>query len=308
MKRYSKVFAPLFVFLSFASSLGGFFVFGKDDFENVFSQDAQRIAQSEQVDQAVYTAPEPYPNIISITPESDATDVLVDIEDPITVQFDRSVKNFFIDFRISPDISLTYQNDEEKTKFQLLPNGQLQPATQYTLFVWIKRRAEGNDAYTLLRSSRFTTLPPRPGSWSKDLALRLEEAKKYTRPKVSEGKYIDVNIDSQVMTLFNNGKLEDAFIVSSGKKGMDTPKGEFSIQNKSPRALSRRFGLFMPYWMAITANGEYGIHELPEWPDGYKEGASHLGIPVSHGCVRLGEGTSKKVYDWSDIGTRVIIY
>jgi lipoprotein-anchoring transpeptidase ErfK/SrfK len=53
---------------------------------------------------------------------------------------------------------------------------------------------------------------------------------------------------------------------------------------------------------------EYGIHELPEWPDGTKEGESHLGTPVSHGCVRLGRGDAQAVYDWVEVGTPVFIH
>ena len=58
----------------------------------------------------------------------------------------------------------------------------------------------------------------------------------------------------------------------------------------------------MPFWMQFTGMG-HGIHELPEWPGGYKEGAAHLGIPVSHGCVRLGIGPAQTVYNWADKGT-----
>ena len=49
------------------------------------------------------------------------------------------------------------------------------------------------------------------------------------------------------------------------------------------------------------------IHGLPEWPNGYKEGAAHIGTPVSHGCIRLGVEAAKIVYDWSDVGTKIII-
>jgi lipoprotein-anchoring transpeptidase ErfK/SrfK len=64
----------------------------------------------------------------------------------------------------------------------------------------------------------------------------------------------------------------------------------------------------MPYWMAIVPGGKFGIHELPEWPGGYKEGANHLGTPVSHGCVRLGVGPAQTVYNWADIGTPVVVH
>jgi lipoprotein-anchoring transpeptidase ErfK/SrfK len=59
----------------------------------------------------------------------------------------------------------------------------------------------------------------------------------------------------------------------------------------------------MPWWMAFKYG--YGLHELPEWPSGKKEGENHLGIRVSHGCIRLGVGPAKWIYDWTPVGTRV---
>ena len=52
---------------------------------------------------------------------------------------------------------------------------------------------------------------------------------------------------------------------------------------------------------------KYGLHELPEWPGGKKEGEDHLGTPVSGGCIRLGVGAAKELYEWADVGTEVII-
>lgn len=94
--------------------------------------------------------------------------------------------------------------------------------------------------------------------------------------------------------------------ISSGKWSTPTIPGTYKIANKSLRAWSKAYGLWMPYWMGLGGT-KMGIHELPEWPNGYKEGKNHLGTPVSHGCIRLGEIASKIVYDWTDIGTKVII-
>ena len=88
---------------------------------------------------------------------------------------------------------------------------------------------------------------------------------------------------------------------------MDTPKGTWSILEKRQRPWSKKYALYMPWFMLFTRQG-HGLHELPEWPGGYKEGANHLGIPVSHGCVRLGIGPAKMTYDWAEIGTPVVVY
>ncbi len=123
----------------------------------------------------------------------------------------------------------------------------------------------------------------------------------------TELKFVQIDIANQKMYLFENREVVNSFSISSGKSGMDTPKGVHKIYNKALRPYSKKYGLYMPYWNSISADGQFGIHELPEWPNGYKEGESHLGIPVSHGCIRLGVGAAAYVYEWAPIGTAVVI-
>ena len=151
-------------------------------------------------------------------------------------------------------------------------------------------------------------LPPPAIERDKNPATRLDEAKIYAQPQILTGKYIDISLAHQNMVIFEDGKSLNSFLISSGKKGFNTPAGTFKIENKYPRAWSKKYSLWMPYWMAFLPTGEMGIHELPEWPGGYKEPATHLGTPVSHGCIRLGVGPAKEVYDWAEIGTPVIIH
>lgn len=249
-----------------------------------------------------------YPKIVTTLPVDGAEDVRLGIEDPIEVTFDRSVKDFFIDFRLTPPVEMIYEYDPDKTSFAILPVAPLSEGAKHELAVFAKWRGAPDSAYQSLGKVSFATLPPAPKAWNANLALRVEEAKRLTRPKKTDGKYIDINLGSQVMTLFDSGQALDAYLISSGLRGMDTPRGEYAIRNKAPRPWSKQYGLYMPYWQAITPDGKYGIHELPEWPGGYKEGANHLGTPVSHGCVRLGIGAAARVYAWSDIGTPIVIY
>ncbi len=96
------------------------------------------------------------------------------------------------------------------------------------------------------------------------------------------------------------------FQVSTGMAGMETQKGEFKVLEKHPYRWSRAARLWMPYWLMFNWRGQ-GIHELPEWPNGHKEGLTSLGVPVSHGCVRLGIGPAKEVYDFAELGTKVYV-
>jgi hypothetical protein len=119
-------------------------------------------------------------------------------------------------------------------------------------------------------------------------------------------KTIKITLSKQTMEQRLNGVTLATYRTSTGKPGMRTPTGTFHVLAKHPRAWSRAAGLWMPWWMQFTDRG-HGIHELPEWPGGKKEGANHLGKPVSHGCVRLGKGSAKIVYDWAPVGTEIQI-
>lgn len=249
-----------------------------------------------------------YPKVTEVMPKNGEKDVVLDIEDPISVDFDKSIEGFFVDFRLSPKVEVSYQNNEDKTKFEILPKGLLQEGATYKLEVFIKPQKSPDSAYYKIHETSFATLPPKPKTWSQDLNERVEQAKTFTQARIMDGKYIDVNLATQIMTIFENGKIINSFLISSGKRGMDTPKGEHQIYNKHPRPWSKKYGLYMPNWMAITSDGKFGIHELPEWPGGYKEGQNHLGIPVSHGCMRLGVGPAETVYNWAEIGTPVLVY
>jgi len=249
-----------------------------------------------------------YPEIKSKFPQDQAKDVVLDIEDPLKVVFNNPVEDFEIWLDINSGQRMIPEINSEKTEFKFLPREGIKPGEEYSVGLWARYKWEKSFNYKEIDRFSFQTLNLAPSEWSKDLAERLRQAKQYTQSKKIEGKYIDINLDAQIMSIFENGKIIDAFLISSGKKGMDTPKGEHPIYNKVPRAWSGAYALYMPYWMAITSTGKFGIHELPEWPGGYKEGANHLGIPVSHGCVRLGVGSAEKVYNWAEIGTPVVVY
>ncbi|MCK4540488.1 L,D-transpeptidase [Candidatus Parcubacteria bacterium] len=118
-------------------------------------------------------------------------------------------------------------------------------------------------------------------------------------------KRIEINIGKQELSYFLGGVRMGVFSVSSGINN-STSYGHYKVTNKSPKAWSP-YGLWMPYWLGLDS-GRFGIHELPIWPNGCREGEDHLGKPASHGCIRLGEGPAELIYNWVPIGTGVFIY
>jgi len=119
-------------------------------------------------------------------------------------------------------------------------------------------------------------------------------------------KRINIDTKNQLLSYYTGDVRLGMFSISTGKPGMATPAGEFVVLEKTPWRWSSMAKLWMPYWLMFDKRG-YGIHELPQWPDGTKEGANHLGTPVSHGCVRLGVGPAQELYNFAELGTKVYI-
>ncbi|MFA6160088.1 MAG: L,D-transpeptidase [Parcubacteria group bacterium] len=274
----------------------------------IFLPAGQNIMFSNIEKQSLVFSTEKYPQVQKIIPENGAQDVLIDIEDPMIVNFSKSTVDFSLKFMLNSTGETFFETNFNRDEFKLMPKDGMKYAQIYHLEVYTKYKTAQDEQYEKIFESSFETAMPPKIIWDQDKNIRLEQAKRYTTAKIKTGKYIDINLSAQVMSIFEDGKILDSFMVSSGKKGMDTPKMETKIYNKSPRPFSKAYGLFMPNWMAMVPDGKYGIHELPEWPGGYKEGANHLGIPVSHGCVRLGVGSAKRVYDFAEVGTPVVIY
>ncbi len=124
-------------------------------------------------------------------------------------------------------------------------------------------------------------------------------------------KKIEINLSTHKLILWEDERIVGEFLVSTGKSSTPTKTGEFLALTKLPVAYGGTYGQrwTMPYWIGIYNAGgqENGIHELP-FINGVRESAWSLGHSISHGCVRLGIGEAELVYNWTDIGTPVIIH
>ena len=147
--------------------------------------------------------------------------------------------------------------------------------------------------------------------------INLITAKIDYQPKTDGSKaqkYIEVDKGQETMYLFEDGKLIDKHIVSTGLY-YPTPVGEFKILNKAENAYSDIYNVWMPYWMAFyyspIIHASFGIHELPYW---YSNGSKitrpreFLGSPHTGGCISLDIGAAKKVYDWAYVGMPVYVF
>lgn len=126
--------------------------------------------------------------------------------------------------------------------------------------------------------------------------------------RIKEGMTKNIKIDvgrAQKLSYYLDDIKLGSFLISSGKASTPTPLGYYQVINKHPKAWSP-LGLWMPYWLGL-GTGRFGLHELPIWPSGFREGERNLGVPVSAGCIRLGIGPAEYIYNFSEVGTLVEI-
>lgn len=163
--------------------------------------------------------------------------------------------------------------------------------------------------------SRLDTIAPATLALQiKELPIEEQSVAPIFTPGLYPGKYIEVNLTEQKLFQWNGSELIGTYTVSTGKWSTPTPEGVLYIKNHISYAYSKKYDLYMPWWLGMSRNPDgsgyegYGVHELPEWRGGAKEGQSHLGTPVSHGCIRLGVGDAKVIYDWAEEGMPVYIH
>lgn len=95
---------------------------------------------------------------------------------------------------------------------------------------------------------------------------------------------------------------------SGGRTGHETPLGIFYAGDRGNRFWSARYGEGALSW--IRLKGNYLIHSVPR-SEGWQiktEEHNKLGLPASHGCVRLSDNDARWVYDNLPQGALVVIH
>ena len=120
-------------------------------------------------------------------------------------------------------------------------------------------------------------------------------------------EYVEISIKQQRIWYYKNGDLKVTSKVVTGNYGTnDTPKGYYKIYQKlSPATLvGPGYASRVSYWMAFTYSG-CGIHDS-SWRSSY--GGNIYKGNGSHGCVNTPYSDVKKLYQYTRIGTPVIVY
>ncbi|MGE5628743.1 MAG: L,D-transpeptidase family protein [Solirubrobacterales bacterium] len=122
---------------------------------------------------------------------------------------------------------------------------------------------------------------------------------------------VDVNITTQKMKIYKKEKIIKEMSCSTGIIGnqdTETPLGTFYLQSKGEYFFSSKYQEGGRYYIKFFSN--YLIHSIPVDKKGnIIEGEKNkIGIPVSHGCIRISMKDSKWVYDNVPQGSKIIIH
>ncbi len=112
----------------------------------------------------------------------------------------------------------------------------------------------------------------------------------------ASGHSVQVFRSLGVALCVDNGSVVRAVHCSTGRPGMATTAGAWSVYLKSTRFWSVTYSSWMPY-ASFFHNGE-GLH-------GYEDVPAY---PASHGCVRLPMPEAPWVYDFAYMGATVYVY
>jgi len=125
-----------------------------------------------------------------------------------------------------------------------------------------------------------------------------------------EGKVIVVNLGLQRLYAYENGKsiFSQAVLITTGKQGFETVTGEFAVylKERQHKMVSPFPGIYyddvVNYWMPFYLG--YGLHDAP-WRSVY--GTQDYPVVGSHGCVNMPLNDTIVLYNWAEVGTRVIV-
>jgi lipoprotein-anchoring transpeptidase ErfK/SrfK len=126
------------------------------------------------------------------------------------------------------------------------------------------------------------------------------------------GKVILISLGDQKLTAYQDGVTLLTTPVTTGRPALPTPAGSFLVVRKShPWLMHSDFPRSSPYWYPDSpvtyvlwfTNQGHGIHDAP-WRGTYGPGTQAAG---SHGCVNVPFAAEKQLFEWAELGTRVVI-
>ncbi len=128
-------------------------------------------------------------------------------------------------------------------------------------------------------------------------------------PLITDRRIV-VDISDQRLTAHEGETLIYDFVCSTGIASSPTIPGTFQVLSKNKKAYASSWDLWMPHFMGIYRSGPdftNGIHALPTLSSGARLWEGYLGRPISYGCIVIGLDEAAALYEWTELGTLVMI-
>lgn len=144
--------------------------------------------------------------------------------------------------------------------------------------------------------------------WLERRYIRVVEFNPVPPEGVDNGRWIEVNLYEQTVTVYENGRLLFATMVATGGEPFFTRPGLHKIREKKP--LETMQGAF-----EADRSDFYYLQDVP-WTMYFDEArALHgaywrawYGFPGTHGCVNLSIGDSAWLFNWAQEGDWVYVW
>lgn len=146
------------------------------------------------------------------------------------------------------------------------------------------------------------------GEWIEDRIIGRVIPTTVAPVGVTNGRWVDINLEEQSLSVYDNNKMVFATLVSTGTEPFYTQPGLFKIyQKKDKETMSGDF--------SGDKSGFYYLEDVPWTMYFDKLRALHgaywharFGYDASHGCVNLSLGDSHWLYNWANVGDYVYVY
>jgi L,D-transpeptidase YbiS len=159
----------------------------------------------------------------------------------------------------------------------------------------------------------------------------IERLERIIESRTPKSFYLVINTSSNEFTLYRGHSVVKTDKCSTGsyillKKGdqedwlFRTPRGEFRVQTKTPYPVWKKPDrAFVEEGLPVPPRDHYSRFEygvLGDYALGFGQGylihgtlyKRFLGLPVTHGCVRLDDENLEIVYRSMSLGSRIFIY
>lgn len=162
--------------------------------------------------------------------------------------------------------------------------------------------------YNMTEAEGYEWFQVSPTEWIPSLKARRVVVDTQTPPEVIGGRWINIDLHNQTLSVYENNELIFASLVATGSGELYSDPGTYRIYEK--KEVDQMQGSYTSdrsdfYYLeavpwAMYYNHAQAIHGI-YWP-------AMLGFTQSHGCVNMFPGDANWLFEWAEVGEYVYVH